>query len=56
MREKFGSKRLGKREVGFEMFDKVGEKDGVELFSMNRKLVYVVIFRFYVMVLFFKLF
>lgn len=56
MREKFGSKRLGKREAGFEMFDKAGEKDGVELSSMNRKLVYAAISRFHVMVLPSKLF
>lgn len=42
-------------EAGFEMFDKVVENDGVELSSMNRKLIYPITFRFHVLGLFSKL-
>lgn len=42
-------------EAGFEMFDKVGSEDGVELPSMNRKLVYPALCRLHVLGLFSKL-
>ena len=43
-------------EAGFEILDKVGEKDGVELSRMDRQLVCHAFFRFHILDLPSKLF